>query len=429
MTAIYCQEKTPRIQFIFELIFGDLLGMKFELTDDLDAYMAAKGMKICYSEVEIDGFWIQSSTLLFEKELRKVDFHFDFDEDHFLLNGEDFFDPMAASFYLVSRYEEYLAFEADEHGRFPATESILYKYQQLKRPLVNLWAIELKHALTDYYPNLLLNPREFEFISSIDIDQAFKYRHKGWTRNIGGLVRDALKGDWQLVKERIAILRGKQKDPFDNFAWQEKIHLKKNTKVQYFIQVGNYGEYDKNLSLDIHDFRDIVKGLDQNHSLGIHPSYASNDKLEMVGVEKARLEAVVGHGITVSRQHFLKMQLPETFKTLIKNGITEDHSLGYSTHLGFRAGIAAPFYFFDLSTNEQTELRLVPFCMMDITPLHYYEQTPAEAKIELTLMIDGLKKCGGLCVSLWHNESFSENQRWQGWRTVYEHILNQSVKN
>jgi hypothetical protein len=402
--------------------------MKFKLTDDIEQFMTSKGMKICYSDVEIDGYWIRSSKLLLEDSIREFDVQFNFDKDHFLLDGEDFFDPLAASFYLVSRYEEYLPFKPDDHGRFPATSSVLHKYQQLKTPLVNQWALALKYQLTDFYPNLLFNPREFSYISTIDIDQAFKYKHKGWQRNIGGLLRDIGSGDWSLVKERLAILSNKRKDPFDNFDWQKEIHKEKKISVNYFVQVGDRGEFDKNLDVDVPEFQNIIKSLDETQSIGIHPSYASNSNAELVTKEKRQLESVLGHELVVSRQHFLKMRFPETFQGLIENGITEDHTLGYSTNLGFRAGIAAPFMFFDLSTNRETSLKLVPFCMMDITPLHYYEQGIQEAKIELTQMVDRIKRCGGLCVSLWHNESLSKNGKWTEWRDVYEHLLNQSTK-
>ena len=102
--------------------------------------------------------------------------------------------------------------------------------------------------------------------------------------------------------------------------------------------------------------------------------------------------------------------------------------MGYSTHLGFRAGIAAPFYFFDLTKNESTNLKLYPFCAMDITPLHYMKQNPDEAIETLTELMNEVKAVNGLFVSLWHNESFSETERWKGWRKVYEALLSKAVK-
>ena len=121
-------------------------------------------------------------------------------------------------------------------------------------------------------------------------------------------------------------------------------------------------------------------------------------------------------------------RMPETYQTLIKNGITEDHTMGYSTHLGFRAGIAAPFYWFDLENNIQTKLKLVPFCAMDITPLHYRKESPDKAIKTLRNLMEKVNDVGGLFVSLWHNESFSETERWRGWRVVYESLLAKASK-
>ncbi len=50
------------------------------------------------------------------------------------------FDPFAASFYLVSRYEEYLPYQPDQFGRFPAKASVAYQNGFLKKPVVNHYA-------------------------------------------------------------------------------------------------------------------------------------------------------------------------------------------------------------------------------------------------------------------------------------------------
>ena len=50
------------------------------------------------------------------------------------------FDFFAASFYLVSRYEEYLPHLKDSYNRYKAEESIAYKYGFLEKPIINIWA-------------------------------------------------------------------------------------------------------------------------------------------------------------------------------------------------------------------------------------------------------------------------------------------------
>jgi hypothetical protein len=40
-------------------------------------------------------------------------------------------------------------------------------------------------------------------------------------------------------------------------------------------------------------------------------------------------------------------------------------------------------------------------------------------------MIQSVSDVGGLFVSLWHNESLGETDRWKGWRKVYSNMLEQ----
>ena len=51
------------------------------------------------------------------------------------------FDIFAASFFLVTRYEEYLDFKPDKYGRFPAPASHLHSEMDfLEIPVIDLWA-------------------------------------------------------------------------------------------------------------------------------------------------------------------------------------------------------------------------------------------------------------------------------------------------
>ncbi|NJO89826.1 MAG: hypothetical protein HC831_13425 [Chloroflexia bacterium] len=52
-------------------------------------------------------------------------------------------------------------------------------------------------------------------------------------------------------------------------------------------------------------------------------------------------------------------------------GITNDYSMGYSSHPGFRAGTCTPFYFFNLKTDEKTNLKITPFAVMDVGFIDY----------------------------------------------------------
>jgi len=250
-------------------------------------------------------------------------------------------------------------------------------------------------------------------------------------RNILGTFRDLATNKWENLLDRWPTLLGVKDDSFFNFDWQNQLHKKYNTVVKYFILLGDFGGFDKNISHNNIQFKALINQLlnTRNNEVGIHPSYKSNESKEQVKEEIKRLKNITKHSVTLSRQHFLMHKMPETYQILIELGIKEEHTMGYSTHLGFRAGIAAPFYFFDLTKNTTTKLKLYPFCAMDITPLHYMEQNPEQAIHTLTELMNEVKKVDGLFISLWHNESFSETERWKGWSKVYVSLLKQSRNN
>ena len=50
MILIYTHKITKRIQYIFKLYFGQLLGLEFKLTSNLEDFQAFDGIKISYTK-------------------------------------------------------------------------------------------------------------------------------------------------------------------------------------------------------------------------------------------------------------------------------------------------------------------------------------------------------------------------------------------
>lgn len=423
MLYIFCQHESPRVNFIFKLIFTDLLGVTYGLVSNKDKIPEDVPVLNYSSDKMAGGLHIVPSRLLFsvgveeKPELERIN------GNQLKLIDEPFFDPFASAFYLVSRYEEYQSFEPDAHRRFPSHSSVLFKTGLLQTPVVNLWALDLNRQLHQMYPDYKSEPRAFEYISTIDVDQAWKYRHKGIRRTIGGFISDMYHRDGYKIKERFRVLSGQRDDPFDNFGYQRDLHHRHGVTPRYFVEVGKRSTYDKNLPASNTRFAALIRTLDKQGVVGMHPSYTSNTDAGELKEEFESLCGVLSRKVTASRQHFLMHRMPETYRRLLDLGIVEDHTMGYSTELGFRAGIAAPFYFYDLLNEEATSLLLIPFCMMDITPLHYYRLSIDEAISAIDELIDTVRQCGGLFVSLWHNESLSDAQQWKGWRGLYEYIV------
>ncbi len=427
---IFCPDPSNRHYYIFNLIFKDLLGVSWEITDNINE------SHINYSKSTSNNLNCIPYGLLEEEGLNPVNVERvkiePYKNSHCFYKtsktAEITFDIFSAAFFLVSRYQENLEYVPDDHNRFPAHLDVLAEHKILDQPLVNQWALILEEILSSKYHSLEFIPRKFEYISTIDIDQAWKYKNKGLWRNFAGMFRDLLAMKWDNLFERWPVILGLKRDPFFNYDWQDRVHNKYKIAVNYFILLGKKSKYDKNISPKNKAFQRLIKRLKNTnkYQIGIHPSYTSNINKKLISDQIKRLETVIGGKIDKNRQHFLMHTMPETYSCLIENRICEDHTMGYSTHLGFRGGIAAPYYYFDFTKNNASSLKLIPFAAMDITPMHYLNLSPNEAIETLNGLIRNVKQVGGLFVTLWHNESLSETERWKGWRVVYEKVLQEA---
>jgi hypothetical protein len=416
--TLYSKQLTERHRYIFDLVLNEMLGLDWMVVESVD------DATINYSAEEGGSVRIIPQGLLSEKTVveTQVDFNHDENASYFFENKQNShlpFDIFAASFFLVSRYEEYLPFIADDHNRFPAEASLLTKNKVLRRPLVNEWVISFAQVLGEVNPHLNIKLPKYSFTSTIDIDQAWKYKNKGIVRNTIGFIQDLLSLKTEKIKERIQVQFGNLPDPFDNFEWQLQNHKKFKVEAIYFFLLGKRGKFDKNIRSNHPKLQSLIKGIAKHSKIGIHPSYASNSDVAILSNEVDTLKELLGTPVNKSRQHFLMHRFPETYQNLVNLGIKEDYTLGYSTHLGFRAGIGQSFLFFDLSSNTTSDLRLHPFCYMDITPLHYLKWSPKKTQDFLEEWMKTLAKNGVHIQTLWHNESFSETERWKNWSAVY----------
>jgi hypothetical protein len=260
-------------------------------------------------------------------------------------------------------------------------------------------------------------------VSTFDIDNAYAYREKGFMRTVGGYVKDLLKLDFGQVKDRTQVLFGNKRDPYDTYDFQFSIQKKYKFKTIYFFLVGDYGVNDKNLPVESRKFQSLIKTVGDYAEVGVHPSYGSNSKPELLKKEVGRLAKVLHREVTNSRQHFLKLSFPDTYRNLIDLDITDDHTMGFANEIGFRAGICSAFNFYDLDLEIETKLRIHPFTVMDATLKYYMKVPPSKAIEAIRPLLEEVKKVNGTFISLWHNESLSGEKQWQGWQDVYEEMI------
>jgi hypothetical protein len=428
---IYSPLTSNRLSYIFNIIFNEELGLNFSITQDKDQFLNSPYPKFSYAAENLfpSQLFITARPLLFETDIHHINidsFSVDGQVAFFKSDENSFFpfDIFAASFYLISRYEEYLPFKPDKFERYPAEESLAFKEGFLELPLVNIWIEMLKEKLTLYFPVFKFKEIKFQYISTIDIDNAWAHLHKGFIRTGLSFLKYILSLNFKGLAEKFMVLTHCKTDPYDNFSFLEELHEKYAIEPVFFILYSKYSRFDKNISQKNLKFQNLIKRLSEKYIIGLHPSYKSNKSENILIDEKTKLEKLIKKPIITSRQHYLKLKMPKTYEKLINLGILQDFSMGYSSHIGFRASFCQSYHFFNLRENQETPLKLVPFNLMDVCFKDYLKIPKEIALIKIKKMITSIKNVNGLFVSLWHNESLSNNDE-TGWRDVFEQMLDE----
>ena len=429
MLLVYSHRITPRIRYIFKHILTSTLLIPVSFTSKVEDFVAHNGLKLSYTKTALGSeFFIKSNDLLFEQGVNDLEINVQKLDDvpcFFATNINSGlpFDIFAASFYLITRYEEYLPHVKDTHGRFTAEQSLAFKYKFLEKPVIDIWSYKFLSLLKERFPDYTYKTRKYNYISTIDIDNAYAYKHKSFIRGFGGFFMDIFRFKLRDVWNRTAVNLNLKKDPFNTF--NELLSFKKefNIKTIFFFSIGDYTTFDTNVSASKNKYKLLIKNVQDYALVGLHPSYFTMNNASMLKKEKGRLENITNTTIKKSRQHYLRFNLPETYQQLIDLEIDEEYSMGYASNVGFRASTCTPFYFYDLDFEIQTPLKVFPFALMDTTLNDYLKLTPKQSLGKIRDLRNEIKAVNGTFITLFHNESLSDYLRWKGWKRLYESML------
>jgi hypothetical protein len=183
MLVFYTENITERIKYVCDFILKEQLGLEYIITNDLSAYQSSEYFVINYTHKYISEghLHLQPHAILFEENIceQKINcFSFNsIDQTNnsilafFKSDASDFsFDIFGATFFLLSRYEEYLSHEKDIYGRYAHENSIAFKNEFLHIPLINLWLKEFQFAIQQKFISINLIRPSFKTIITYDID-------------------------------------------------------------------------------------------------------------------------------------------------------------------------------------------------------------------------------------------------------------------
>jgi len=423
MLLIYTHKVTPRFTYVMKQLFTRILGIEISFTVKVEDFIKHSGPRITYTKQPLQNeFFVRSNDLLYEQGINDLDIQVhDWDGvPCFFSAGERSnipFDIFSASFYLISRYEEYLPHIKDNHERFPPKESIAFRNQFLKLPVVDIWASRLLQLLKDRFPELEHEPKEYQFTSVIDVTTSHSFAYRSFARSLAGLLYDFGSFRFRRVAERIMVWFYPKRDPYNNFELLIDLHKKHGVKSLFFFQFATYSTYDKNISINNNKFRFLIKSIADYSKIALAASYSSFDSIELLKKEKKNLSGVINRPVDTSRMRYNRIDLPQTYRNLIDAEFTDDYTMGYTHESGFRAGTCTPFYFYDISLEIQQPIRIHPFAIHDYALLGF--KSSDDIMKHMVALYEEVKKVNGDLITVFSNELLGDNSLKVPWKELY----------
>ncbi|SHJ79064.1 hypothetical protein SAMN04488007_1445 [Maribacter aquivivus] len=428
MLLIYTHKITPRLTYIMRHIFVNILGVELDFTTKVEEFIKHTGPKITYTKQPLQNeFFVRGNELLFEQGINDIELNIAVWEDIpcFFQAGERSnlpFDIFAASFFLLSRYEEYLPHVKDIHGRFSPKDSIAFQNGFLQKPVVDIWALKLLDALKERFPDLEYKNKSYDFISVIDVATSHCYANRGVIRGLAGMLMDIGTFKLKRVYDRIAVALNRQKDPYDNYAELIALHKKYNVKCNFFFQYADYSKYDKNVSTNSIKFKSLIKYVADYVPVSLAASYSSFSDLELLKKEKANLEVVINRPVNNCKMRYNRVDVPQTYRNLIAAEFTNDYTMGYTFELGFRAGTCTPFQFYDIPLEVKQPIKVHPFAIHDISLSKIKKDQ--EVLRQVQLITNEVSKVNGTLITMFSNEVLGNNED-RDWMNVYTEVIKQ----
>ena len=296
-------------------------------------------------------------------------------------------DMVYNTFFFISRAEELINTQRDEHGRFAAKYSLLSQHNRLMIPLVDEYARMLMKLLDLPLPA----PSFSKIYLTHDIDSIAQYRHLRGA--VGGIIR----GEWRKV---LASQKDIHNDPAFTFQWLIAQDKKvKGAECIYFVKDTPGKQYDyPQYNLRGKDFALVQQTLETSGAkIGLHSSY--------YGIHGAESWKEGGH-----RSHYLRCSIDQ-MQALADAGIRDDFTMQFPDQVGFRLQTTRPVRWINPKTMQLTDLLLHPLTVMDCTlsNTNYMHLSEDEAYFECQRLFEKIHQNAGEIVLLWHNTNPTGN--------------------
>ena len=332
-------------------------------------------------------------------------------------------DILGSCFFMLSRYEELISSERDEHQRFPASASIASKQGFLHRPVVNEYLEILWVCCRRLWPMLERKIRKFRVMVTADVDEPYAAGVKDWRRQLRQSLGDVLKrkSPRKAIVGLGSFFKARKGDfsldrHLKMFDWMMDINEGGGNIVEFYFIV-DHSDHSRDGSYDIDEpvIRDLLDKIhDRGHRIGLHPSYNTfrcgmQLKKEVAILRRVLDEQGIRQEQLGGRQHFLRWDPAETARNWSDAGLDYDSSLGFADHAGFRCGTCYEYDLYDLRHRRGLHVKERPLVAMEVTFFNRaYMGMGAgpEAQDYMRKLKDVCRRFDGDFVLLWHNSTF-----------------------
>ena len=349
-------------------------------------------------------------------------------------------DVFGSAFFMLSRYEEAVDSARDKFDRFPATASVAYRGGFLNRSIIDeyieiLWAI-----ISKLWPELRRKPVRFRITPSHDVDEPSRDVFRGvgavLKESIGDLVKRrnvsrAIQGTWHWLYGQWSLHPA---DPFNTFDQLMKLSDACGTKSTFYFMSGSTNpKYDRPYGIRHRAIRRLLRRIhEQGHFIGLHPSFETYLRPDLLSQEACRLWDVcrtlgIKQDQWGARMHYLRWNLPHTWRALEEAGLSFDASLGFADMAGFRCGTCHEYRAFDVLADRALDLVVQPLIAMDVTILNSQYMglgTGESARKVISELRRSCEVVGGNFSLLWHNNQFQNPGEWD----LYRHSLGSAAQ-
>lgn len=425
MLLIYSLKNTQRITYIFKHICVRILGINVEFTSLIEEFIAYSGPKLSYGKKELGNeLFIQSSELLLQEGFESIDISVkDWENTKcFFSVGKNSalpFDIFSASFYLLSRYEEYLPHVKDEKGRFLASESIAFKNNFLQEPLVDIWALKFKDVLLQSFPDLEFPLKKTTYHSIVNASHPSLYKNKGLLRSTLGYFNDLFSFNLKNIFKRSGVIFGFRKDPFNTFNWIINTVKKSKNKLTVFFLLGDSQNFENSTNSQRVPFKLLIKNVADYKEVGLLFSYDSLKNTKILNEEKEKMESITNRTLTCSMYDDYFVSLPNNYRNLIELEILNDYTMVYENIIGFRASTCTPFLFYDLDYEIVTPLLIHPIAM---TTKGFDKITTSKKAGIINNIKNSVENVNGTLSIIFYNYNFMNIKSNTIWKSLFSEL-------